>query len=148
MKACVFTALFLFTLNGFAAQHSQSASLKLVSLKPKKVAPRQLGRVSATLIKTSDDEVVDRISTTFGDCANCARGIAVRGVLGIRLEGKSITTLQITKKSTPGVRYHDCKQLELPKGGEYQCTFSFRETMYTVKLKGTSFLSGMRRDIE
>jgi len=108
--------------------------LELTPLKPLKVSARNLGRISATLISSKEEQIVDSISALVGDCAKCARGIAVKGVLGIRFEGNSRDLLRVVKKSVPGVRYRDCKQLNLPKAGTYECTFSFRDATYTVKL--------------
>lgn len=128
--------LILFSLSLFST-FAGARPLELTPLKPLKISARNLGRVSATLISSTDEQIVDSISASVGDCATCARGIAVKGVLGIRFEGNSLDSLRVLKKSAAGVRYRDCKQLELPKSGTYECTFSFGNATYTVRLIST-----------
>lgn len=130
MNLLIFIVLSVISLDAFAAPRS----LELTPLKPLKISSRNIARVSATLISSSNDQVMHSLSAVVGDCASCARGIAVKGVLGIRFEGNSRDSLRIMKKSAAGVRYRDCKQLELPKSGAYECTFSFGDATYTVRL--------------
>lgn len=113
---------------------SFAAQLQLTPLKPMKPGKKSLGRISVSLINSRDESVVDSLSAVIGDCAGCARGVAVKGVLGIRFEGERIEKLKVVKKSSVAVRYRDCKQVEVPVKGEYSCTFSFGKATYTVKL--------------
>lgn len=109
--------------------------LKLTTLKPERTRAKKLGRVSGFLLNAANERVLDRISASVGDCETCARGIAVKGVLGVRFEGDRLSELRIVKKSGRGVLYRECKQDQLSRKTPYTCTFTFGSATYTLKLQ-------------
>lgn len=128
--------LFIFALS-VGAQAGDDPRLHLTPLKPKASAPvrrKPVTVVSGYLMNSASENVLDQIRMRIGDCEGCARGIAVAGVLGIRLEGDSVDALSIVKTGSRHVRYRDCKQAGLSRAEVYECTFSFGASTYTVKL--------------
>jgi hypothetical protein len=95
-----------------------------------------LGILKANLFEGPTEKVLASYSQKIGDCKGCTRGVALRGFLGLRVEGKDSESLRLSRKQSPGVKMLQCQQGgRIQRGQIESCTFEFEGQHYAVRLK-------------
>lgn len=112
----------LFSMTAFAG----NPALKLSSLKPTQKSGLELAQLQVALISEGDGKVVSTLSGKLGDCSHCIRGAALKGDLGIRLEGKTIESLVGIRKQTLNIELTSCDLGNKLQDNQMTCEFKFR----------------------
>ena len=127
--------MFIFLLFGSVLFAAVPPQPKLVILAPQKhhnLAP--MGVLNATLIDEDNHSILQVINKKFGDCDGCARGVAVKGDLGVTFEGLRIAELESRRKQSSKVSLLDCPQGRINEQ-EFTCKFKSKDINYRLTLK-------------
>ena len=113
--------------------HETPSNLELVELKPiKPQGSKILSTLNAELIN-EDGILIQKQSTSLGDCKKCSRGFGVKGFIGVRFEGMNLKALNIGRKQSPKVNMVDCAQNQLINN-IYNCKFKIENRLYHLRI--------------
>ncbi len=108
------------------------ASFTLTPLKPIKIT--QKPAIGLLKIQFFSDQQMQEETFSLGDCADCARGAAVKDFLGLRIEGNDLRNLKVLHKASSGIPVHECSKNELHLYQSYSCKFKTNNKVYHVLL--------------
>lgn len=108
---------------------------ELIKITPYFKNKPRLAKLTAT-VYGAGGETLGSVVGDFGDCKDCIRGASIKSKIGLRLYGKDIPSLIVSRKSSSSIQLHDCPLNNKPLvNGTYNCEFSHGGTKMRMTLK-------------
>ena len=110
------------------------ADFEFISISPYFKNKAKLGKMIAT-VQSDTGQILGTVTGDFGDCKTCVRGASLKGKIGIRVYGKDLRALTISRKQSSSIQIINCPTEVTVAGGVYVCEFSTGKTKMKLNLR-------------
>ena len=110
------------------------ADFEFISISPYFKNKAKLGKMIAT-VQSDTGQILGTVTGDFGDCKTCMRGASLKGKIGIRVYGKDLRALTISRKQSSSIQINNCPTEVALAGGVYVCEFSTGKTKMKLNLR-------------
>ncbi len=110
------------------------SDFEFISISPYFKNKVKIGRLTAT-VQAQNNEVLGTLTGEFGDCKSCIRGASIKGKIGIRIYGKDLRSLTVSRKQSSSIHILACPTGVPLVNGSYACDFKSGGQQMKINLR-------------